>query len=367
MNALLISGIYRPEIGGPATYIPALAEQLIAFNNKVQVVTLKNSQAQPINETWPVNYVIRDQLLPFRFARTCLLIIKKMRDSDCIFANGLFQETAIALSLSKNRSVAKVVGDPVWERAFNNGETELKIVDFNKSKLSTKHKLQRILLGWSLNKFEYITCPSLELKQLIKSWGVKKPIELIPNGISPIASNINSVEFDLISVCRLVKWKNLDKLIKACASANKSLAIVGSGPEEANLKSLASTTGGNVTFFGQLEELEVISTLQKSRAFALLSDYEGLSFSLLQAMACGLPSIVSNIKGNTDVITDGLEGLVVDANDENKVAEAIIELLDSPEKIRKFGLAALLKSQAKYSKHEQINKVISLMNNQKEI
>ena len=58
---------------------------------------------------------------------------------------------------------------------------------------------------------------------------------------------------------------------------------------------------------------------------------------------------------------------MVDANDENKVAEAIIALLDSPEKIRKFGLAALLKSQAKYSKHEQINKVISLMNNQKEI
>ena len=44
MNALLISGIYRPEIGGPATYVPALAEQLISQKNKVQVITLKNSQ-----------------------------------------------------------------------------------------------------------------------------------------------------------------------------------------------------------------------------------------------------------------------------------------------------------------------------------
>ena len=362
MNALLISGIYRPEIGGPATYVPALAEQLKSFNNKVQVITLRNSKAKPINEIWPVNYVIRDQFLPFRFAKTCLLIIRKFKSSDCIFANGLFQETAIALSLTKHKSVAKVVGDPVWERAFNNSETELKITDFNESKLSIKHKLQRVFLSWSLNRFEYVTCPSLELKQIIQGWGVTKPIEFIPNGISPIAPKMNSGEFDLVSVCRLVKWKNLDKLISACASANKSLAIVGSGPEESNLKSLASTISGNVTFFGQLEEHEVTNILQKSKAFALISDYEGLSFSLLQAMACGLPSVVSNIKGNTDVITDGLEGLVVDSDDENKLAAAIIKLLDSPERLRKFGLAALMKSQSEYSKYDQINKVISLMN-----
>ena len=362
MNALLISGIYRPEIGGPATYVPALAEQLISQKNKVQVITLKNSQAKPIDEEWPVNYVTRDQFLLFRFAKTCLLISKNMKVIDCVFANGLFQETAIALTLNNRNSVAKIVGDPVWERAFNKGETELKIVDFNKSKLSIKHKTQRMFLAWSLNRFQFITCPSLELKQLIQSWGVTRPVEFISNGITPIAHKKNSGEFDLVSVCRLVKWKNLDKLIRACASANKSLAIVGSGPEEGNLKSLASAISGNVTFFGQLEELEVINILQRSKVFALMSDYEGLSFSLLQAMACGLPSIVSNINGNVDVITNGSEGLVVDSNNQNKLIAAIDELLNSPEKMREFGLAALMKSQSKYSKHEQISKVIALMN-----
>jgi len=52
----------------------------------------------------------------------------------------------------------------------------------------------------------------------------------------------------------------------------------------------------------------------------------------------------------------------VDSDDENKLAAAIIKLLDSPERLRKFGLAALMKSQSEYSKHDQINKVISLMN-----
>ena len=82
MNALLISGIYRPEIGGPATYVPALAEQLISQKNKVQVITLKNSQAKPIDEEWPVTYVTRDQFLLFRFAKTCLLISKNMKVID---------------------------------------------------------------------------------------------------------------------------------------------------------------------------------------------------------------------------------------------------------------------------------------------
>ena len=50
MKTLLISGIYRPEIGGPATYIPALATEIQSQNVSVEVVTLKNSTASEINE-----------------------------------------------------------------------------------------------------------------------------------------------------------------------------------------------------------------------------------------------------------------------------------------------------------------------------
>ncbi len=361
MKALLISGIYRPEIGGPATYLPALAQSLTNQKTLVEVVTLKNSSSNPIIETWPVHYVKRNQFLLIRFIRTFLLIRRKSKNSDVIFANGLFQETAIALFLLKKRSVAKVVGDPVWERARNKGLTNLNIVEFNQGYLSINQRFQRWLIKWSLNRFTLITCPSLELKRFIENWGVIRPIEFIPNGVAPIHKSKIEKQFDVISVCRLVTWKNLDKLIIACSKANCALAIVGSGPEELKLKSLAKSLGAKVTFFGQLAEPEVINCLQKSKVFALISDYEGLSFSLLQAMASELPAIVSDVKGNTDVISDGKEGIVVDLNNEETILVAINSLLNSNDKITTLGKGALNKVQKDYLQENQINKVISLL------
>jgi glycosyltransferase involved in cell wall biosynthesis len=261
----------------------------------------------------------------------------------------------------KRKSVAKVVGDPVWERARNKGLTKLSINEFNDSRLKVNQKFQRWLICWSLNRFDCITCPSLELKNLMQGWGVTKPIEFIPNGVDLISSSSVNKEFDLISVCRLVSWKNLDKLIIANAKAKTRLVIAGSGPEESKLKELALSTSSDVTFLGQLAEQDVIKALQKSKVFALLSDYEGLSFSLLQAMACGLPSIVSNAKGNTDVITNNSEGIVVEINAQDNISNAIQQLLTEPEKINNFGIAASRKVESDYLQINQVNKVIKLM------
>ena len=361
MKCLLISGIYRPEIGGPATYLPTLAKALIRQSNQVEVITLKNSSAPTQIEDWPVNYIIRDQNLLFRFIKTVILIFRKAKSTESIFSNGLIQETAVALIFIKRKSVAKVVGDPVWERARNKGLTKLSINEFNDSRLKVNQKFQRWLICWSLNRFDRITCPSLELKSLMQGWGVIKPIEFIPNGVDLIPASAEDKEFDLISVCRLVSWKNLDKLIIANAKAKTRLVIAGSGPEESKLKALALSTGSDVTFLGQQDEHDVVKALQKSKVFILLSDYEGLSFSLLQAMACGLPSIVSSAKGNTDVITNNSEGIVVDIKTQENIVAAIQQLLSEPEKIASFGIAASRKVESDYLQINQVNKVIKLL------
>ena len=183
MKCLLISGIYRPEIGGPATYLPTLATVLIDQSNQIEIITLKNSTAPALSEAWPVNYIARDQNLLLRFIKTVMLIIRKAIQNDSIFSNGLIQETAVALMFIKRKSVAKVVGDPVWERARNKGLTRLSINEFNDSKLNINQRFQRWLICWSLNRFDRITCPSIELKSLMQEWGVVKPIEFIPNGV----------------------------------------------------------------------------------------------------------------------------------------------------------------------------------------
>jgi len=363
MRTLLVSGIYRPEIGGPATYVPSLAEQLIKQGFKVDVITLKNSQIDKIVEPWAVKFIIRDQFLGLRFIKTVVSIFLKSLSSNYIFANGLYQETALSLFVLRKKSVAKIVGDPVWERATNRGETSLGISEFNRSDLRFKHKIQRDFLRWSLNRFTSITCPSKELEGLVKNWGVTKPITCIPNGIAPVMDQVNTQEFDLITVCRLVKWKNLDKLIIVNARNKTSLVIVGSGPEEETLRKLAKDMNSNVTFTGLLNEELVLKYLCRSKVFILISSYEGLSFSLLQAMACGLPSIVSEIQGNMDVVTHEQEGIVVDASQDNSLIAAINLLLDDPIKRSALGKNSLVKVNSKFSQTAQINKVIGQLIN----
>ena len=361
MKCLLISGIYRPEIGGPATYLPTLANVLIDQSNQVEVITLKNSSAPAQIEAWPVNYITRDQNLLLRFIKTIALIIRKAKDAESIFSNGLIQETGFALLFIKRKSVAKVVDDPVWFRAVRNNETSLSIIEFNNSKLNFKHKLQRILHRWSLNRFGVVTCPSIQLKSIIENWGVHKPIEFIPNGVSLVTDKSADSGFDLVTVCRLISLKNVDRIIRASIKANVSLAVVGSGPEEYNLRELAISLGGKVTFLGQLDKNEVNKILLSSKIYLNLSDHEGLSFSLLEAMSCGLPSIVSNIQGNTNVITNGLDGIVVDVKNEDQLTNAIKTLMDSQSTRFEYGLAARSKIKSEYLQEMQIDKVVNLL------
>ena len=253
------------------------------------------------------------------------------------------------------------MGDPVWERARNKGRTNLNIVDFNNSKLSINQRLQRLFIRWSLNRFSIITCPSLELKSIISSWGVSKPIEFIPNGVVISENENTDKKYDLVSVSRLVNWKNIDKLIRASANTKSRLAIVGSGPEEIVLKKLAKDSNAPVEFLGQLDEEDVKKVLARSRIFALLSDYEGLSFALLQAMACGIPSVVSDVKGNSDVIRNEVEGLVVNIDNQVEIENVIEKLLGSTELLAKYGAAAKLRVKNEYEQKNQINKVLNLM------
>jgi glycosyltransferase involved in cell wall biosynthesis len=78
-------------------------------------------------------------------------------------------------------------------------------------------------------------------------------------------------------------------------------------------------------------------------------------------MACGLPSIVSNIKGNIDVISDNIDGIIVDTSKPSSLIDAINSILQSPAEIKRLGELAREKVLNKYSQQNQLNLVIKLL------
>jgi len=142
-------------------------------------------------------------------------------------------------------------------------------------------------------------------------------------------------EFLLVCIARLSEPKRIDILLLAMARVLRDgvrckCIIVGNGPlrEKLSEQALALGLRGHVFFEGFRED--VGPYLRAGTAFVLTSDREGLPLALLEAMASGLPSVVTNVGGNAEVVTHGVHGLVVRSGSVGEVADAISYLVTHP-------------------------------------
>ena len=365
MKFLLVSGIYFPDIGGPATYIPRIANALIAEGHTVTTLSLTDDVNRNLpEEPWSRILVSRTLLKPFRFLKTLRLILQSKPSSAGVYSNGLYEECGVSSLFGVQLLVAKIVGDPIWERFRNSQDSTISIVDFQSKKLSLIFKVQRVFLVWSLNRFRLITTPSAELAKFISGWGVKSPIEVIPNGINCNLTQKKESDESVVSVSRLVSWKNIDLLIQACAETNLVLKVIGEGPERARLADTAKEFGADVKFLGELESGGVIQVLSESGIFALISDYEGLSFALLEAMMVGIPVVVSSNAGNTQVIQNEVNGLVVSTGNLDETKQALSRLITDNHLKEFLSKNAKALVTDKYCEEKQISRMIQALKSQ---
>jgi len=117
------------------------------------------------------------------------------------------------------------------------------------------------------------------------------------------------------------------------------LLMVGDGPLRGELEAIASTRGlsGRVSFLGIRDDVPDI--LRAVDVFALTSLSEAASLTLIEAMATGLPVVVTDVGGNPELVGDGVEGLLVARGDRDAIGSAILRILDDPAGAAAMGAA----------------------------
>jgi glycosyltransferase involved in cell wall biosynthesis len=197
---------------------------------------------------------------------------------------------------------------------------------------------------------------------MVDEWGTIENIQHIANGTEISDPTLQyEKEFDLICVSRLVSWKNIDRHIEIARVLNLKLAIIGSGPEENNLKILSKGSNCKVTFFGELSQPEILVLMRKSKAFILLSEYEGLSYSLIEALASGLPAIVSNIDANTQVVRHDIEGVVMHLDKWEHSLAQVKKMFQDNVIYSRYSAAARLRVIDQFEINKQLSKMEELL------
>jgi teichuronic acid biosynthesis glycosyltransferase TuaC len=178
--------------------------------------------------------------------------------------------------------------------------------------------------------------------------------------------NISEDEKVIIFVGELKKSKGIIELITAF---NKLMPkypklhsfIVGNGPEYSNVKTeiSANKLDKKVHLLGNQEHNEVSKWLSAADIFILPTHYEGLPNAVLEAMACGLPVIATNVGGIPEVVINGTTGILIDVNDVSSIIESVDCLIMNKELAKKIGAHGreVIKNKFSWERnaHEMIN------------
>ena len=319
MDILITVGIFPPDIGGPASFVPKISKYLINKGHNIKIICLSDKEHLDYKDEFSVIRINRNLPIISRWFKTIVKIYNVSKKSDLIFVNGLGTEATIANLFSRKKVIRKIVGDPVWERVYNKKLINESFDDFQENKHGIFISLQKIIRNWSINKSNLIITPSQHLKTFINKIGVDNKILVINNGVTIQETNNKVFQnriIQLLVVSRLVTQKNIDSIIKAVKVMENEgiiLNIVGDGSEINNLKNLVENyeLEEKVNFIGKIENAKLNEYLSNADIFVQASNYEGLPHSILEAINYEIPILSTEVGGCSVLLNKGERGYII--------------------------------------------------------
>ena len=350
---LFVTNDFGPRAGGIETFVIGLIERR-PFGQTIVYTSAQNG-SEEYDRAWKTEFgvtVIRDRatiLLPTpRVARNLARVIKESNIQIAAFGAaaplGLLSPSIKRAGVL--RTVALTHGHEVWWA---------KVFPFNLA-------MRRI--GASIDSLTYLgEFTQRAIARSLSKVSAQKMVKIAPgidiDHFCPQDSSQLRKDLKLdnkrviVSVGRLVHRKGQDHLIQSMPEILKSvpnahILMVGQGPYLSHLKKLVKDLNlvDHVSFIGRIQYTQLPQYIcagdvfvmpSRSRFFGL--EVEGLGIVYLEASACGLPVIAGSSGGAPDAVVDGVTGIVVDGENNQEIAHAVITLLSDLEQAKKIGTA----------------------------
>lgn len=215
-------------------------------------------------------------------------------------------------------------------------------------------------LIWNLNQFDHVVIATRIHRSILEKHGFKMESSIISNGVnttrySPQNGQLTDVakRYNLpprprmLFVGRLARDKNLSILIKSMTAIRSErpahLLIVGRGDYRKRLEAVVKRHGLEecVHFLGFVPEADLPTLYRHVDLFAMVSVCETQNIPTLQALATGLPCVVTKAGALPEIVTHGVNGYLVQPGDPLAVSQAALKILSHPTRAHRFGLSSL--------------------------
>ena len=366
MRILITTGLYPPDIGGPATYSKLIHDELTGRGILTKILSFGPVRNLP------------------KIIRHFVYFLKTLeigRSIDVIFALdpvSVGLPSVLAAKILKKKFVLKIVGDYAWEQYMQKSDFKT-LEEFQKEKYDFITELRRDIQRWVAKKADKVIVPSQYLKKIVSMWGIdEKKINVVYNSFTAPAILLSKDEARkklslsgtiLISVGRFVPWKGFGALIEIMPEILKinkdiKLFIIGEGPEIKILENQidCSVAHDSIFLLDSMSQEDILSYLKAGDIFILNSAYEGFSHLILEAMAMEIPVITTKVGGNPEIITDNENGILIEYNNKEQIKEAILKLYADKGLREKLAKNAKEKVQ-EFKKEKMIQETLEILKN----
>jgi glycosyltransferase involved in cell wall biosynthesis len=333
MKVLIVSGIWPPDVGGPASHAPELADFLQRRGHEVEVVT--TAPRAPTPEAYPVRWISRRIPVGLRHIASVAIIGRRSLAAEVVYSTGMYGRCALGTWLARTPLVLKLTSDPAHERSLRFRLHETGVDEFQCVRGARIGMLRR-MRNLALRRATRIVCPSAWLRELSLRWGVPpERVTVVPNPVSTPEGLGDREELrrrhglegpTLVFAGRLTAQKSLDVGLEALAlSEGIMLVIAGEGPDREKLERRAAKLAldGRVRFLGVRARTTVFELLRAADAAFLPSSWENFPHMVVEALAVGTPVLATDVGGVTEIVTDGENGLIVPPGKPDALAAAI--------------------------------------------